>query len=134
MDEKELIRIAAEVRLQAYAPYSNFFVGAALRTKSGRVFRGCNVENLSYRLTTCAEQAAICAAVAEGEKEFVAIAVVTDAKEPAVPCGACRQALAEFNPDMKVVMHTVSGKTETSALRDLLPRPSQGILESRRNV
>ena len=134
MDDKKLIEMAKEVRQRAYAPYSNFLVGAALLTKSGRVFRGCNVENLSYRLTCCAEQAAICAAVAEGEKEFSEIAIVTDSKTPAVPCGACRQTLAEFNPDMKIVMHTVSGKTETAMLRDLLPRPSQGILELKRNV
>src|SRR3982751_1677027 len=101
MDEKDLIRVATEVRERAYAPYSHFLVGAALRTRSGRVFRGCNVENLSYRLTTCAEQSAVSAAVAEGETDFVEIAVVTDSKEPAVPCGGCRQLLAEFSPDLK---------------------------------
>jgi cytidine deaminase len=134
MQDKELIKIAAEARQRAYAPYSNFTVGAALRTKSGRIFRGCNVENISFRLTTCAEQAAVSAAVAEGEKEFVEIAVVADSKEPIAPCGACRQVLAEFSPNMKIVMSTLDGRNQTFALSELLPRSTQGILESTRNV
>ena len=134
MSDKELVEIATEVRKKAYAPYSKFMVGAALRTKSGRVFKGCNVENISFRLTSCAEQAAICAAIAEGEKEFVEIAVVTDSKQPTVPCGACRQSLAEFNPNLRIIMSTLGGKTETATLSEFLPRPSQGILESSGNV
>jgi cytidine deaminase len=134
MIKEDLVSLALEVRKRAYAPYSNFLVGAALRTKSGRVFVGCNVENISFRLTTCAEQNAVAAAVAEGETEFVEIAVVAEAREPVVPCGACRQTLAEFNPNISVVMATLDGRQETSPLNELLPRPTQGILESRRNV
>src|SRR4051794_15755845 len=116
MDNSELINLAKEVREHAHAPYSKFKVGAALRTASGRIFKGCNVENISYRLTCCAEQSAICAAVAEGEKEFVEIAVVTDSHKPAVPCGACRQTMAEFNPNIRVIMCTTAGQTETKML------------------
>jgi cytidine deaminase len=134
MDTAKLIASATEVRRHAYAPYSNFAVGAALLTKSGKVFTGCNVENLSLRLTVCAEEAAVAAAVANGEKEFVAVAVVADSKEPAMPCGGCRQVLAEFNPTMEVITSTIDGREEKFRLDDLLPRPKQGILESLRNV
>jgi cytidine deaminase len=134
MTDKQLITQATEVRENAYAPYSGFKVGAALLTSSGRVFKGCNVENLSFRLTVCAEQAAVAAAVAAGEREFTTVAVVTDSDKPAVPCGACRQTLAQFNPSLKVIMSTVKGAKETMLLSELLPRPSQGILEGKRNV
>jgi cytidine deaminase len=134
MDKSKLIASATEVRRHAYAPYSNFAVGAALLTKSGKIFTGCNVENLSLRLTVCAEEAAVATAVANGEKEFIAVAVVADSKEPAVPCGGCRQILAEFNPTMEVITSTVDGREEKFRLNDLLPRPKQGILESLRNV
>jgi cytidine deaminase len=134
MEEKELIRIATKARERAYAPYSHFSVGAALLTKSGRVFQGANIENVSFRLTMCAEQAAVCAALAEGERDFVEIAVVADSKEPVVPCGACRQVLAEFSPEMKIVMSNLDGRSQTLNLSELLPRPRQGILESTRNV
>jgi cytidine deaminase len=134
MDKAKLIASATEVRRHAYAPYSNFAVGAALLTKSGKIFTGCNVENLSLRLTVCAEEAAVAAAVANGEKEFVAVAVVADSKEPAMPCGGCRQILAEFNPTMEVITSTVDGREEKFRLNDLLPHPKQGILESLRNV
>jgi cytidine deaminase len=134
MYKSKLIASATEVRRHAYAPYSNFAVGAALLTKSGKIFTGCNVENLSLRLTVCAEEAAVAAAVANGEKEFVAVAVVADSKEPAMPCGGCRQILAEFNPTMEVITSTVDGREEKFRLDDLLPRPKQGILESLRNV
>jgi cytidine deaminase len=134
MNKDNLIEAATVARLRAYAPYSNFSVGAALLTKSGRVFVGCNVENISYRLTMCAEQAAVAAAVAEGELDFVAIAVVADSREPVVPCGGCRQTLAEFNPKMDVVISSLNGSTETLSLSQLLPRPTQGILEAKRHV
>jgi cytidine deaminase len=134
MDKTKLIMAAMEVRRHAYTPYSNFAVGAALLTKSGRIFTGCNVENLSFRLTVCAEEAAVAAAIASGEKEFVAVAVVADSKEPAMPCGGCRQVLAEFNPAIEVITSTVDGQEETFRLNDLLPRSKQGILESLRNV
>ncbi|HAF02174.1 MAG TPA: cytidine deaminase, partial [Spartobacteria bacterium] len=98
MIQEELVKAALQARNYAYAPYSKFSVGCALLTKSGKIFTGCNVENISLGLTICAERAAVAAAIAEGEKDFVAIAVVTDSDAPALPCGACRQVLAEFNP------------------------------------
>ena len=130
MDYTALIAAATEAQTRAYARYSDFAVGAALLTKSGKIFVGCNVENISFRLTMCAEQLAVGAAVANGEREFVAVAVVTNSKDPAVPCGGCRQVLAEFNPDLQVINVTLAGKKETYLLSELLPRPRQGILES----
>lgn len=134
MNKKELIDEAIKARGKSYSPYSHFAVGAALLTKSGRVFTGCNVENISYRLTMCAEQGAVASAMAQGERDFVTIAVVADSSRPIVPCGACRQVLAEFNPGMEVIMATVSGGEETARLDELLPRPAQGILESTKDV
>ena len=134
MDNTTLIEAALAVRNHAHVPYSNFAVGAALLTGSGKVFTGCNVENLSYRLTVCAEEAAAAAAIAGGERDFVAIAIVADSSEPAMPCGACRQVLAEFNPDIEVITSTPSGRSETVRLSELLPRAKQGILETLRNV
>jgi cytidine deaminase len=130
MDYTALIDAAREVQRRAYAKYSGFAVGAALLTRSGKVFVGCNVENISFRLTMCAEQVALGAAVAASETEFVALAVVTNSKHPAVPCGGCRQVLAEFNPKLQVISATLAGKQETYSLHELLPRPRQGILES----
>ncbi len=97
MNSQSLLILAREVRAKAYAPYSNFPVGAALKARSGKIFYGCNVENLSFGLTCCAERNAVFAAVAAGEREFEAIAIVADSKEPVTPCGACRQVLAEFS-------------------------------------
>ncbi len=134
MNKKELVDEAIKARGKSYSPYSHFAVGAALLTKSGRVFTGCNVENISYRLTMCAEQGAVASAMAQGERDFVTIAVVADSSRPIVPCGACRQVLAEFNPGMEVIMATVSGGEETARLDELLPRPAQGILESTKDV
>ena len=130
MDYTALIAAATEAQTRACNKYSDFAVGAALLTKSGKIFVGCNVENISFRLTMCAEQLAVGAAVANGEREFVAVAVVTNSKDPAVPCGGCRQVLAEFNPDLQVINVTLAGKKETYLLSELLPRPRQGILES----
>ena len=123
-----LLSAAREVREHAYAPYSKFPVGAALRTKDGMVFTGCNVENLSFGLTICAERNAVFAAVAAGEKQFDAIAIVADSKEPVTPCGACRQVLAEFGLDLEVCSSNLEGETYTSTLRELLPRAKEGIL------
>ena len=131
MDNNELISEAIKVRSHSHSPYSKFAVGAALLTKSGLVFTGCNVENISFRLTMCAEQGAVAAAIAQGERDFTAIAVVADSKKPIVPCGGCRQLLAEFNPEIKVIMSTLDGAQETVLLSQLLPRPAQGILESK---
>lgn len=109
----------------AYCPYSKFHVGAALLTESGEVFRGCNVENVSYGLTNCAERTAVYAAVAAGHRRFKAIAIVQGASQagsdqPCWPCGACRQVLAEFNLDMDVIFREGDGHRVTP-LRELLP-------------
>src|SRR5213080_278506 len=125
-----LIQAASTVRLQAYAPYSKFAVGAAVQCKSGTVFVGSNVENISYGLTICAERIAIGSAVAAGEREFAAIALVADTIEPIVPCGACRQFLAEFSPDLIIVSATVAGERKIEKLSHLLPEPTRGILKN----
>lgn len=119
MEDKQLIALAAEARRNAYAPYSHYTVGAALCTASGRVYTGCNVENASFGLTVCAERTATVKAISEGEREFVAIAVVTE--NGATPCGACRQVLAEFGPNMCVLVADAAGNYRTYRLPDLLP-------------
>ena len=131
---KELIAAASSAQGLAYAPYSGFQVGAALATRTGQIFTGCNVENVSLGLTICAERSAIATAVANGIRDFVAIAVVTGGKKPAIPCGACRQVLAEFTPNIKVVSATIAGELQEYDLAELLPFPSQGILEKSRDV
>jgi cytidine deaminase len=130
----ELIAAASRVRSRAFAPYSGFAVGAALQTSSGKIFSGCNIENVSLGLTICAERAAVAAAVADGEKEFVAIAIVTGAAQPTLPCGACRQVLAEFNPAIKIIASTLQREVQEFSLTDLLPRPKQGILDALSDV
>lgn len=122
--------MAMAMASKAYAPYSNFRVGAVLVGSDGRTFGGCNVENISYGLTICAERNAVFAAVAAGCRDFVKVVVATDTAEPASPCGACRQVLAEFNSDMEVVLANFRGKAERFRLSELLPRPSKGILGS----
>ena len=124
-----LIQSAFEARLKAYAPYSRFPVGAALQCHSGAIYVGTNIENISYGLTVCAERIAIGSAVAAGEREFVAIAVVADTVEPIVPCGACRQFLAEFAPDLIIVSATLRGNQKIENLSHLLPDPKRGILK-----
>jgi cytidine deaminase len=116
-----LARGAVEARERAYAPYSNFRVGAALLTADGRVFQGCNVENASYGLTICAERTAVVSAVAAGVKEFAAIAVAADQARTLSPCGACRQFLVEFNPDMTVVLVGADGELTVTTAGELLP-------------
>lgn len=128
---RDLINAAIEARKYAHVPYSDFAVGAAVLTRTGRIFKGCNVENISLRLTLCAEEVAVGAAVANGDKELVAIAVVADSKDPVMPCGACRQLLAEFNPAMEIVSAKLNGSVEQHLLSELLPRPKQGILEQK---
>ena len=129
--DQQLVTQAIEVAGRAYAPYSRFHVGAVLVGKDGRIFAGCNVENISFGLTICAERNAVFAAVAAGCREFERIVVVADTEVPASPCGACRQVLAEFNPDLVVVLSNFHGLTETFRLSELLPRPTAGILDRR---
>ena len=129
VSDKQLITKAIDVAGLAYAPYSNFHVGAALIGKDGRIFTGCNVENISYGLTICAERNAVFAAVAAGCREFKKIVIATDTKQPASPCGACRQVLAEFSPDLEILLTNFQGKSVTFSLSELLPRPTSGILD-----
>jgi len=107
----------------AYAPYSKFHVGAALLTEDGQVIAGCNVENASYPAGTCAERAAIGAAVAAGHQRFRAVLISTEADTPTPPCGVCRQVLAEFGMDLAVIARTTNGSEARWVLRDLLPHP-----------
>lgn len=125
----ELIARATAVREHAHAHYSGFAVGAAIAAADGRIFVGCNVENVSFGLTICAERVAIGSAIAAGAREFEAIAIVTGAAQPTVPCGACRQVLAEFSPSMRIVSATTAGATEEFSLDTLLPNARQGILQ-----
>jgi cytidine deaminase len=126
--DNELITEARSASEQAYAPYSGFSVGAVLVAKDGRRFAGCNVENLSYGLTICAERNAVFAAVAARCREFDQIVIAADTAEPISPCGACRQVLAEFAPDLPVISANFHGKTAVWHLSELLPRPTTGIL------
>lgn len=119
-DLDELLSAAREVRGQAYAAYSNFCVGAALDAGDGNVFLGANVENASYGLTLCAERAAVSCAVAAGYRAFTAIAIAGPEGQLTSPCGACRQVLAEFNPDMLVIFTGPEGPL-TATIAELLP-------------
>ena len=121
MTDRELIQRASAVRRHAYAPYSQFRVGAALLGKSGRVYPGCNVENASYSLTVCAERNAVAQAVARGERAFRKLALVADGAELVMPCGACRQVLAEFG-DMEILSAKTGGPFIRTRLSDLLPK------------
>jgi cytidine deaminase len=127
----DLVAAARAARERALAPYSGFKVGAALITRSGRVFGGCNVENASYGLTVCAERVALLKALSEGEREFTMIAVVADTQSPTPPCGPCRQLLWEYCGDIPVVMANLTAVTGQHQLRELLPLPFDGRLLSR---
>ena len=119
-EQQALIDLANEARQRAYAPYSNYRVGAALRTKSGRVYTGVNVENAAYPAGICAERTAVFRAVTEGEREFEVISVVTD--NGGSPCGSCRQVLSEFGLDTIVLIADGSGAlVKETSVRDLLP-------------
>ena len=119
MTDDELIAGAIAARERAYAPYSGYKVGAALRTKSGRVYTGCNVENAAYGLSMCAERTAVFKAVSEGKHEFETNAVVTE--NGGSPCGACRQVMMEFAPAMTVIIADTRGQARITTVRDLLP-------------
>lgn len=117
-----LIDAARDVRENAYAPYSKFKVGAALRTASGAIFTGCNVENAAYPEGTCAEAGAIAAMIAAGERDVAEIAVIADSLQPVSPCGGCRQKIAEFaKGDVVVTMATTDGLAAKITVSDLLP-------------
>ena len=116
----ELVTAARIAREKAYAPYSDFTVGAAILA-GGKVYAGCNVENASYGLSICAERNAATTAVAAGERRFDAVAVVGSSADPTPPCGACRQFLYEFGPDMRVIAETPDGRRETWGMDEVLP-------------
>lgn len=119
-EAKFLVDLAGEARRRAYAPYSNYLVGAALRTRAGRIFTGVNVENAAYPTTMCAERVAIYSAVAQGEREFDAIAVVTS--NGGSPCGGCRQVMAEFGLDTIVIIADEQGRVlDQTTVNGLLP-------------
>ena len=118
---KDLRDTAFAAMENAYAPYSRFRVGAAVRTATGEMIAGCNVENAAYGEALCAERVAIAAAVARGMKEFEEIAIASESDEPAAPCGSCRQTMSEFAPDLKITSYSRNGKQVTWRLSDLLP-------------
>ena len=119
---KNMLRMANEARDRAYAPYSNFRVGACLKGATGAYYLGCNIENAAYSPSNCAERTAMFKAVYEGERQFDAIAIVWDGENPAVPCGVCRQVLAEFcDPEMPVICANRKGEYKLVAMGDLLP-------------
>ena len=123
MNSKQLVQEAEKARQNAYAPYSGFKVGAALLDNRGNIHAGCNMENASYGLTLCAERAAVANAVSAGVTAFSAIALIADSDQPVSPCGACRQVLAEFNPEIKVIMGNMAGEIREMKLSELLPGP-----------
>lgn len=130
VDWRTLAERAWAARENAYAPYSKFFVGAALATESGEIFTGCNVENASYGLTICAERVAVGNAVSAGHRQFTAIALAVDSDNLTLPCGACRQFLAEFNPALRVYSTGRGGSSAHFLLSKLLPSPFPNFRES----
>lgn len=122
-NSERLLKHAKDAAAVAYAPYSGFRVGAAVRAADGEVYRGANVENASYGVTICAEQAAAAAAVSAGRREFSAIAVASPDGHPVWPCGSCLQVLSEFGPNLLVIAESESGRPVTKTIEDLLPTP-----------
>jgi len=122
------VAAARAARDHAIATYSHFKVGAALLSRTGKIYAGCNVENASYGLTMCAERVALFKALSEGEREFAAIVVVADTAAPTPPCGSCRQLLWEFCGDVPVIMATPTRVVVEFQMKDLLPLPFDGRL------
>ena len=117
-----LIKMAIESQENSYSPYSNFKVGSALLTKSGKIFKGCNVENAAYGPSNCAERTAIFSAVANGERDFEKIAIICgNGDEFGAPCGVCRQVIYEFNPEMEVILAKKNGEYKIYKAYELLP-------------
>ena len=121
MDNAQLIKLAQEAAKKAYAPYSDFKVGAALLCKSDNVYTGCNVENSSYGASNCAERTAVFKAVSEGERDFVKIAIVSEKGGLTFPCGICRQVLSEFMPNGSIVLYSDEQGIKEFTLNELLP-------------
>ncbi|MGN1305786.1 MAG: cytidine deaminase [Oscillospiraceae bacterium] len=121
MTDRELIKISKTAQQFAYAPYSKFKVGAALLCNDGSVFTGCNIENATYGATNCAERTAVFKAVSEGKRDFDSIAITSSGDGLTFPCGICRQVLAEFSPDIKIILEDENGEMHTFTLPELLP-------------
>ncbi|MDO8123372.1 MAG: cytidine deaminase [Candidatus Hermodarchaeota archaeon] len=121
-NDEELITRARNAQKNAYAPFSQFKVGAALLTDNGKIYSGCNVENSTYGATNCAERTAIFTAVCDGARNFQKIVVVTDREDPVMPCGICRNVLFEFSPKMEIIAVGASGNTERIQLSALFPK------------
>lgn len=126
MDGSELVYLAMEAKKKAYVPYSNFRVGAAILTKDGKVYTGCNIENASYGATNCAERTAIFKAVSEGQRDFLAIAVNSDTEHFTFPCGICRQVMIEFSKDLIVYISNKHGEYREYTLKELIPEGFTG--------
>ena len=116
-----MLESARTARDAAYAPYSNFKVGAAVLTADGQIFTGCNIENASFGASMCAERVAIFSALAAGQRQIKALAVIADTPQPVAPCGLCRQVLSEFSPDCQVIMANLKGEYHVVKMADLLP-------------
>ena len=121
-DSQSLIAAAQRARLQSVAPFSNFLVGAAVKTANGKIYTGCNIESASYGLTVCAERVAIWKALSEGERHFTELAVVADTESLTPPCGTCRQIIWEFAKSASILLANLKGESETLHISDLLPR------------
>ncbi|MCE5195634.1 MAG: cytidine deaminase [Negativicutes bacterium] len=126
MTDQQLYQISVAQQHFAYAPYSHFRVGAALLCKSGTIYGGCNIESAAYSATLCAERTALAKAVSAGEQDFTAIAISASSGEFTFPCGVCRQLLAEFNPDLQVIVGNERGEFKRYSLRELLPEAFTG--------
>jgi cytidine deaminase len=123
LERRELIQAAIAARSFAVANFSNFPVGAAVKTPDGRIFTGCNIENATYGLTVCAERVAVFKALSEGCREFSRVAVAADSSKLTPPCGACRQVLWEFCGDIEIILADLKGNAESIQLGELFPRP-----------
>lgn len=121
-DINNLIKLSRKAREKAYAPFSNFKVGAIVVSQDGKFFTGCNIENASYGLTVCAERVAIWKAISDGERDFSYLCVVADTDELTPPCGACRQIIWEFCGDVTIIFANLKGKHEIIQMKYLLPR------------
>lgn len=125
--DQQLVLLAKQARTKAYVPYSNFRVGAALKAKNGQVYLGCNIENAAFSPTICAERTAIFKAISEGQKQFVALAVIADTEEIITPCGVCRQVLAEFFDDNTIIyLANMKGRVIRTNISQLLPQAFKG--------
>ena len=119
---QELLEAAKAARLRSIAPFSNFLVGAAIKTNEGKVYIGCNVESASYGLTVCAERVAIWKALSEGERQFTELAIVADTDTLTPPCGTCRQIIWEFAKNATIMLGNLHGETQIVSIKELLPR------------